>query len=113
MNSDMPTNESAANGTLMKNTQRHEIESVSHPPSVGPISGPSIEPSPNTAIALAWRSGGLMSSSVAWLSGISPAPHAPCSSRATTIIWRLVAAPHSTEATANPATEPSIIGLRP
>src|SRR3984885_9458809 len=39
------------NGRLTKNTQRHEYESVSQPPSVGPMIGPSITPMPQIAIA--------------------------------------------------------------
>src|SRR5215472_8995391 len=68
--------------------------------------GPRIVPTPNTAMAWPWRSGGLICSSVACDSGTRPAPATPCSARKKTSSPRLVAAPHSAEATVKPMTEP-------
>jgi len=60
---------------------------------------------PNTAMACPWRSGGLICKRVACDSGISPAPATPCKARKRTSSPRLVAAPHSAEATVKPMTE--------
>ena len=60
--------------------------------------GPRIVPMPNTAMACPWRSGGLICSRIACDSGISPAPATPCKARKRTSSPRLVAAPHSAEA---------------
>src|ERR1700712_3428124 len=109
----MPTSARTPIGRLMKNTHRHDSESVNHPPRVGPINGPSIEPRLNTAIADACFDGGLISSSVACAIGTSPAPHAPWISRAITIIGRLLDTPHSSEARVNPVTEAITRSLRP
>ena len=67
--------------------------------------GPRMTPMPHTAIALAWRSGGLIWNKTAWLSGTSAAPHTPCSRRKMTSSARLCAAPHKAEAIVKPATE--------
>ncbi len=69
------------NGRLTKNTQRHEYELVSQPPSVGPMIGPSMTPMPQIAIAEPRLAGGKMSSITAWLNGTSAAPNTPCNSR--------------------------------
>ena len=100
-------------GRLMKNTQRQSRLSVSQPPSAGPRIGPSTAPAPQTAIAWPCFSGGLMSSSTAWESGISAAPNSPWSRRNRTISARLVAMPHSIEATVKPAMEIRNTILRP
>ena len=54
-----------------------------------------------------------MSSITACESGISDAPQRPCSSRKITISGRLLATPHSIEATVKPAIEIRNISLRP
>ena len=54
-----------------------------------------------------------MSSTTAWESGISAAPHMPWISRKTTISAMLVATPHSIEATVKPAIETRNMVLRP
>ena len=81
MNTDSPNVVSTPNGRLTKNTQRHEYESVSQPPSVGPMIGPSITPMPQIAIAEPRLAGGKMSSITAWLKGTSAAPNTPCNKR--------------------------------
>ena len=48
----------------------------------GPMIGPKVTAITQTAIARAWRAGGLMSSSTACDIGTSAAPHRPCNSRA-------------------------------
>ena len=75
--------------------------------------GPRIVPMPNTAIAYPWRSGGLICNRVACDSGISPAPATPCNARKRTSSARLVAAPHSAEASVKPMTETRKIYLMP
>ena len=42
-------------GRLMKNTQRQLKLSVSQPPSVGPMIGPTMMPAPQIAMAWPWR----------------------------------------------------------
>jgi hypothetical protein len=83
-------------GRLMKNTQRQSRLSVSQPPRAGPRIGPSTAPAPQMAMAEPCFSGGLMSSSTAWDSGIRAAPNKPCSRRNSTISTRLpaIAAQH-------------------
>ena len=75
--------------------------------------GPSIAPMPHTAIAWPCFSGGLMSSSTDWLSGISAAPQTPCSRRNSTISTRLPAMPHRAEAMVKPMIETRNTSLRP
>jgi hypothetical protein len=45
-----------------EDTQRQFSASVSQPPSVGPMIGPTMMPAPQIAMAWPWRSFGLMSS---------------------------------------------------
>src|SRR5277367_541607 len=54
-----------------------------------------------------------MSSNTACDNGISAAPHSPCINRAKTICGKDCAAPHSMDATVNPATEDRNTCLRP
>src|SRR4051812_28620772 len=75
--------------------------------------GPMIVPMPNTAMACPWRCGGLICKSVAWDSGISPAPATPCRARKNTSSPRLPAAPQSAEASVKPMTETRKIYLLP
>jgi hypothetical protein len=69
--------------------------SVSQPPSVGPMIGPTMMPAPHMAMAWPWRSFGLMSSRKVCDSGTIAAPKTPCSSRKSTIVSRLQAIPQS------------------
>ena len=89
----------------MKKTQRQFWYSVSQPPSVGPRIGPSITPTPQTAIAAVCFSRGQVSSSTACASGTRNAPKAPCSTRNSTSWPSVPAAPHSIEATVKPITD--------
>jgi hypothetical protein len=100
-------------GRLTMNTQRQLKLSVSQPPITGPKIGPIMIPPPNSAIAWAWRSGGLMSNIVACASGTRNAPVIPWSNRNSTISGRLVAAAHSKDATVKPNTAISSSFLRP
>src|SRR5271166_4802162 len=75
--------------------------------------GPRIVPVLNTAMARPWRSGGLICNSIAWDSGLSPAPATPCTARKKTSSPRLVAAPHSAEVSVKPMTETRKIYLMP
>ena len=75
--------------------------------------GPRIAPAPQMAMAWPCFSGGLMSRSTAWESGISAAPNTPCSTRNSTISGRLTAAPQSIEAMVKPPIEIRNIRLRP
>jgi len=68
---------------------------------------------PNTAMAWPWRSGGLICKRVACDSGISPAPATPCTARKKTSSERLLAAPHSAEASVKPMTETRKMCLMP
>ena len=80
MNSTMPVTARMPIGRFIRNTQRQFSLSVKQPPSVGPIIGPNIAPCPRSP----WLGRGvrrLISSSIAWLSGISAAPKAPCTMR--------------------------------
>ena len=104
---------SAPTGRLTRNTQRQSKLSVSHPPSTGPMIGPIMIPPPNSAIARAWRSGGLMSNRVAWLSGTRKAPVTPWMARNATISVRLVAIAHSKDAMVKPITARISNRLRP
>ena len=75
--------------------------------------GPRIAPAPQMAMAWPCFSGGLMSSSTAWESGIRAAPNTPWSRRNSTISTRLPAMPQSMEATVKPAMEIRNRVLRP
>ena len=68
---------------------------------------------PHTAIAGPWRSGGLMSSRIAWLIGTSAAPKTPCSRRNPTSSPRPLATPHNPDTTVKPTIDHSISRLRP
>ena len=67
--------------------------------------GPTMMPAPQIAIARPCSSLLLILSSTVCDSGTSDAPNMPCSVRKTTISPRLVAMPHSIEATTKPATD--------
>ena len=54
-----------------------------------------------------------MPSRMAWESGTSPAPQAPCSSRKITISLRFCATPHSAEARVKPTIEVMTTRLMP
>ena len=86
---------------------------MNQPPSIGPIIGPITVPVPKIAIAVPWRSGGLMRNSVACDSGISPAPAMPWIARKITSWLRLVERPHSAEAVVNTAMQIRNTGLMP
>src|ERR1700722_10878178 len=75
--------------------------------------GPIIVPMPQTAIALACRSGGFERSSTDCDNGTSAAPQIPCSTRLRTSWTRLVAAPHNADAMVNPTTETKNTHLMP
>ena len=92
-------------GRLTKNTKRQLKVSVSQPPSVGPMIGPTMMPAPQIAIAWPCSSFGLMLRSTVWESGTSAAPNRPCSTRKRIISSRLVAKPQAIEATTKPAVE--------
>ena len=73
-------------------------------PITGPMIGPTITPMPQIAMALPWRSGGLMSSITVCESGAMKAAKMPWKTRKATISSRLVEMPHSIEAMTNPPT---------
>ena len=100
-------------GRLMKNTQRQLKLSVSQPPSVGPMIGPTMMPAPHSAIAEPWRSLGLMSSRKVCDSGTIAAPNRPCSTRKSTMLSRLQETPHSIDITVKPTTVVRNSSLRP
>lgn len=60
-----------------------------------------------------WRSGGLISSRIAWLIGTSAAPNTPCSRRKPTSSPKLLAMPHRPETAVKPTIDHSISRLRP
>ena len=97
----------------MKNTQRQLKLSVSQPPSVGPMIGPTMMPAPQMAIAWPWRSFGLMSSRKVCDNGTIAAPNTPCSRRNSTMLSRLHARPQAMEVTTKPTTEVRNSSLRP
>lgn len=92
-------------GRLMKNTQRQLKLSVSQPPRVGPMIGPTMIPAPHSAIAWPCFSRGLMSSMKVCASGTMAAPKTPWSTRKATIEPSDQLSPQATEAATNPATE--------
>jgi hypothetical protein len=100
-------------GMLTRNTQRQLKLSVSHPPRTGPRIGPIMTPPPNSAIARAWRLGGLMSNNVAWAKGTRKAPLTPWRMRKPTISGRVCATAQKKEATVKPITDQSSSRLRP
>ena len=75
--------------------------------------GPTITPTPHSAIAEAWRSRGWLSSSTACDSGTRQAPNTPCSRRKATSCVRLCAAPHNIDAMVKPTTDHMNKRLRP
>ena len=107
MKARMPT------GRLTRNTARQLNDSVSQPPSVGPMIGPIMMPAPKIAIACPSFSRGLMSSRMACASGTIMAPPTPWITRNSTICSRLVAMPHNTDAAVKLATASSSSILRP
>ncbi len=100
-----PARASRPTGRLTKNTKRQLSDSVSQPPSTGPMIGPTMIPAPQIAIARPCSSLGLMLRRTVWLSGTSEAPKTPCSVRKSTISTRLFAMPQSIEVTMKPVTE--------
>ncbi len=92
-------------GRLMKKTQRQSQLSVSQPPSVGPMIGPTMIPAPQSAMACPAFSRGLMSSRKVCDSGTMAAPKTPCSSRKPTIEGRLQDRPQAIEASVKPTIE--------
>jgi len=75
--------------------------------------GPRITAALQIDITRGTMAGGKMSSITVWDNGISDAPASPWISRKITISVRLVATPHSIEATVKAAIEIRNIGLRP
>ncbi len=104
---------SAPTGRFTRNTARQSNVSVSQPPRVGPMIGPTMMPAPKMAMAWPSFSRGLMSIIVAWASGASTAPQMPCATRNSTISSRLVAMPQSSEAPVKPITANSSRLRRP
>ncbi len=100
-------------GRLMKNTQRQSSVSVSQPPSVGPMIGPTMMPAPHIAIAEPCRSFGLMSSRKVCDSGTIAAPNRPCSRRKNTMDSRFHDRPQAIELTVKPTIEVKNSSRRP
>ena len=109
----MPATAMMPTGRLMKNTQRQLKLSVSQPPSVGPMIGPTMMPAPHSAMAEPWRSFGLMSSRKVCDSGTIAAPNTPWSTRKATMLSRLHDTPHSIDMTVKPTTAIRNSSLRP
>ncbi len=107
MSARMPT------GRLMRKTQRQSKLSVSQPPSVGPMIGPTMIPAPHIAIACPCRSRGLMSRRKVCDKGTMAAPKTPCNRRKNTIEVRLQAPAQATDAATKPAMERMKNSLRP
>ncbi len=88
-------------GTLTKKIHRHDNESVSQPPRVGPMAGPSAAPTPKSAEAIGNSEGGNASSMMVRATGRIAPPPMPCSMRKKTSEGRFQEIPQSTEATTN------------
>ena len=86
---------------------------MSQPPSVGPITGPTMTPMPHSAITRPCCSRGNSLSSTTCDSGTSAAPNAPCTVRKSTISMRSVAMPHSIDTTVKPAMQTPSTALSP
>ena len=68
---------------------------------------------PQIDMAGPWRSGGLISSRIAWLIGTRAAPNRPCNRRKPTSSPRLVEIPHRPDAMVKPTIDARISFLRP
>ena len=87
--------------------------SVSQPPRVGPSTGATTTPKANTAMAMPRFWGGKLSSRIAWDSGCSAPPPAPCTMRAMSISAKDGAAPQKNEETVKIITQVTRKFLRP
>ncbi len=97
----------------MRNTQRHEATSTSHPPSSGPIAV-ATPPRPDQApMARARSSVANDACRIARLPGVSSAAPTPCTARAAMRVSTFGAIPHSSEASANQATPTTKTRRRP
>ena len=101
INHHSPPKQTTPSGRLIRNTQRQLKFSVSQPPRIGPIIGPTITLAPNSAIARGCSEGRLILKMMLCPSGPSEAPPIPCKTRNATIWGMLVAIPHSTDETTN------------
>jgi hypothetical protein len=87
--------------------------SVRYPPRVGPITGATTTPSPNSAIAIPRRAGEKLSIRMDCESGCKAPPPAPWATRASSKNTRLGAAPHKKDDTVKMATHVIRKRLRP
>jgi hypothetical protein len=93
----------AAKNRLMSKVQRHDVYSVSKPPSTSPIAAPPPATAPKTPKALARSLGAVnMAASSDNAAGARSAPNAPCAARPATSIPKFTATPPITEDTAKP-----------
>ena len=76
-----PISAISVNGTSMKKTQRHEYASDKAPPSAGARIGPMMTPVPQIDMTRLRTFASKRSITMAWLSGTSGAPKAPCPMR--------------------------------
>jgi len=75
--------------------------------------GATMMPIENVAIATPRRAGGKLSINMAWAIGCSAPPPAPCTTRATMSMPRLVAAPHTADDSVKIVMQTSRKRLRP
>ena len=100
-------------GRFTKKIHGHERLSVSHPPSVGPIAGPSSMTIPNRPIAWPCSSGGNVSRAIAWVVGDSTPPPIPWRTR-NRINWPSVReSPHNSDAAVKIAIAIRYMRFRP
>src|SRR5215471_694849 len=111
---DAPTPDTAAKTRFTYKHQRQERYSVSTPPSSKPTAPPAPAMAPNTPNAFP-RSFGSVNVTVSTDSaaGAISAPHAPWQARATASIVKLVAAPPTADAAANPVIPARNVTFRP
>ena len=88
-------------GTFTKKIHCHESVSVSQPPSVGPMAGPSVAPTPKSADAIAKSCGGNASSKIVKATGRIAPPPMPCRMRKKISEGRFQEMPHKNDAMTN------------
>src|ERR1022692_1712405 len=84
-------------GMLTKKIHGHEAASVSQPPRLGPIAGPSAAPIPYNELAIGNSSGGKASSISVSVIGMIAPPPMPCKTRKKISDPRFHENPHATE----------------
>jgi hypothetical protein len=91
-------------GTLIRNTQCQEKESVSQPPRIGPMAGAMTMVSPYSAKACGRMRNGNVSAKIDCSTGARPPPPTPCMTRQKIICCSVPAVAHIAELIVKMAT---------